>query len=50
MRAGIRAACGAGVARISAGNYGGRLGKHLVHLRRLFAPAGAPEGRGGGAP
>ena len=26
----------AGVARISAGNYGGRLGKHKIHLRELF--------------
>lgn len=42
MRAGVRAACGPGVVRISAGNYGGRLGKHLFHLRRLF-------GAGGGA-
>jgi formylmethanofuran--tetrahydromethanopterin N-formyltransferase len=44
MAAGIRAACGAGVARISAGNYGGRLGKHLFPLRPLFEP-GAGGGR-----
>jgi formylmethanofuran--tetrahydromethanopterin N-formyltransferase len=36
MAAGIRAACGRGIARISAGNYGGRLGKHLIHLRPLL--------------
>ena len=42
MRAGIRAACGGEVVRISAGNYGGRLGKHLFHLRPLLA--GVPGG------
>ena len=36
MAAGIPAACGDGIARISAGNYGGKLGKHLVHLRPLL--------------
>jgi formylmethanofuran--tetrahydromethanopterin N-formyltransferase len=36
MSAGIPAACGDGIARISAGNYGGKLGKHLVHLRPLL--------------
>ena len=36
MAAGIRAACGDGIVRISAGNYGGKLGKHLVHLRPLL--------------
>jgi len=36
MAAGIRAACGDGIARISAGNYGGKLGKHIVHLRPLL--------------
>jgi formylmethanofuran--tetrahydromethanopterin N-formyltransferase len=44
MAAGIRAACGEGIARIGAGNYGGRLGKHLFQLRALFG------GTGGGAP
>ena len=39
MVAGIRAACGEGIARIGAGNYGGRLGKHLFHLRPLLAAA-----------
>jgi formylmethanofuran--tetrahydromethanopterin N-formyltransferase len=42
MAAGIRAACGPGVVRIGAGNYGGKLGKHLFHLRRILA--GAPSG------
>jgi formylmethanofuran--tetrahydromethanopterin N-formyltransferase len=36
MTAGIRAACGPGVVRIGAGNYGGKLGKHLFHLRPLL--------------
>jgi formylmethanofuran--tetrahydromethanopterin N-formyltransferase len=34
--AGARAACGDGIARISAGNYGGKLGKHLIPLRPLL--------------
>jgi len=48
MAAGIRAACGPGVVRIGAGNYGGRLGKHLLRLRPLFEgrPAGDPAGGG----
>jgi formylmethanofuran--tetrahydromethanopterin N-formyltransferase len=36
MRAGIRAACRPGVLRISAGNYGGKLGPHHIHLRALL--------------
>jgi formylmethanofuran--tetrahydromethanopterin N-formyltransferase len=36
MATGIRAACGPGVVRIGAGNYGGKLGKHLFHLRRIL--------------
>jgi formylmethanofuran--tetrahydromethanopterin N-formyltransferase len=36
MAAGARAACGPGIVRIGAGNYGGRLGKHLFHLRPLL--------------
>jgi formylmethanofuran--tetrahydromethanopterin N-formyltransferase len=39
MAAGIRAACGEGIVRIGAGNYGGRLGKHLLHLRPILARA-----------
>jgi formylmethanofuran--tetrahydromethanopterin N-formyltransferase len=37
MAAGARAACGKGVVRLSAGNYGGRLGKHLFPLREACA-------------
>ena len=33
MRAGIDAACRPGVLSITAGNYGGNLGKHQFHLR-----------------
>jgi formylmethanofuran--tetrahydromethanopterin N-formyltransferase len=41
LRAGIEAACRPGVVQISAGNYGGRLGKHHFRLHDLLAPAGA---------
>ncbi len=37
MRAGILAAAGPGVHRISAGNYGGKLGAYAFHLRPLLA-------------
>jgi formylmethanofuran--tetrahydromethanopterin N-formyltransferase len=36
MAAGIRSACRDGIVRISAGNYGGKLGKHQFHLRRIL--------------
>jgi formylmethanofuran--tetrahydromethanopterin N-formyltransferase len=36
-RAGVRAACGPGVLRISAGNYGGELGPFHLHLHKLLA-------------
>lgn len=36
-RAGIRAACQPGVVRISAGNYGGKLGPFHLHLHKLLA-------------
>lgn len=36
MRAGIRAACGPGIVRVSAGNYGGKLGKHAFYLHRIL--------------
>jgi len=39
LRAGIEAACRPGVLEISAGNYGGKLGKHLFPLRELFGAA-----------
>ena len=37
LRAGIEAACRAGVVEITAGNYGGKLGKHHFHLHELLA-------------
>jgi formylmethanofuran--tetrahydromethanopterin N-formyltransferase len=37
MRVGIRAACRRGVRAISAGNYGGKLGPHHFHLRKILA-------------
>jgi formylmethanofuran--tetrahydromethanopterin N-formyltransferase len=37
MRAGIDAACGPGVVEITAGNYGGKLGKHQFHLREVLS-------------
>jgi formylmethanofuran--tetrahydromethanopterin N-formyltransferase len=39
MRAGISAAAGDGVLAITAGNYGGKLGKFHFHLRQLLAEA-----------
>lgn len=36
MRAGIDAACRPGVVEITAGNYGGKLGKHHFHLHALL--------------
>ena len=41
MRVGIDAACRPGVVEISAGNYGGKLGKHHFHLHTLVADASA---------
>jgi formylmethanofuran--tetrahydromethanopterin N-formyltransferase len=37
MRLGIDAACRPGVVAISAGNYGGKLGKHHFRLREILA-------------
>lgn len=37
LRVGIDAACRPGVVQISAGNYGGKLGKHHFHLHSLAA-------------
>jgi formylmethanofuran--tetrahydromethanopterin N-formyltransferase len=37
MKAGVRAACRPGVLRISAGNYGGKLGPHHFHLHQVLA-------------
>ena len=39
MRAGIEAACRPGVRAITAGNYGGNLGKHQFHLREIMGGA-----------
>jgi len=39
-RAGVRAACRPGVLRITAGNYGGKLGPFHLHLHKLLAPGG----------
>jgi len=39
MRAGIDAACRPGVRQISAGNYGGKLGPYLFHLRQVMEGA-----------
>jgi formylmethanofuran--tetrahydromethanopterin N-formyltransferase len=36
MRAGIRAACGPGIAQISAGNYGGKLGQYPLSLHKIL--------------
>ena len=36
MRVGLDAACRPGVVEISAGNYGGKLGKHHFHLHELL--------------
>ncbi len=37
MKAGIEGACTVeGIVKISAGNYGGKLGKHLIHIHNLF--------------
>src|SRR5678815_4226391 len=36
MRAGLEAACLPGVVEITAGNYGGKLGKHHFHLHELL--------------
>jgi formylmethanofuran--tetrahydromethanopterin N-formyltransferase len=36
-RVGVQAACRPGVLRISAGNYGGKLGPYHLHLHKLLA-------------
>ena len=35
-RVGVRAACRPGVVRVSAGNYGGKLGPFHLHLHKLL--------------
>ena len=37
LAAGIRAAAGPGIMAVSAGNYGGKLGKHHFHLHQVLA-------------
>lgn len=39
MRIGIHAACRPRIVRIAAGNYGGKLGKHLIRLQEVLASA-----------
>jgi formylmethanofuran--tetrahydromethanopterin N-formyltransferase len=41
LAAGINAACRSGVVAITAGNYGGKLGKHHFHLHQLPLETGA---------
>jgi formylmethanofuran--tetrahydromethanopterin N-formyltransferase len=38
-RAGVLAACGPGVRRVSAGNYGGKLGPHHLRLHEIVGPS-----------
>lgn len=40
---GIHAAVGEGIVSISAGNYGGKLGKHHFHLHKVLGDVGAEE-------
>jgi len=44
MAAGLRAAAGSGVVAITAGNYGGKLGKFQFHLRKLLEDQGTGDG------
>jgi formylmethanofuran--tetrahydromethanopterin N-formyltransferase len=39
MRAGVRAACRPGVLKVTAGNYGGKLGPFHLHLQKVLAAA-----------
>ncbi len=48
LAAGIEAACVPGVVEITAGNYGGKLGKHLFHLRELVNGGTGGQGQGQG--
>jgi formylmethanofuran--tetrahydromethanopterin N-formyltransferase len=40
MRDGIEAACREGIVAITAGNYGGKLGPHHFHLRKIMGGGG----------
>ncbi len=42
MRAGLHAAALPGVLKITAGNYGGKLGPHHIHLHRLLSDESTP--------
>jgi formylmethanofuran--tetrahydromethanopterin N-formyltransferase len=42
MTVALRSAAGEEIVAISAGNYGGKLGKFHFHLRQLLAGQGAP--------
>jgi len=48
MAAGLRAAAGSGVVVITAGNYGGKLGKYQFHLRKLLGQETGDRGQGTG--
>jgi formylmethanofuran--tetrahydromethanopterin N-formyltransferase len=43
MRVGVRAACRPGILRVTAGNYGGKLGPYHLHLHKIL---GAPPPAG----
>jgi formylmethanofuran--tetrahydromethanopterin N-formyltransferase len=47
MRVGLDAACRPGVVQISAGNYGGKLGKHHFRLHELLVESGQPAAGSG---
>jgi formylmethanofuran--tetrahydromethanopterin N-formyltransferase len=38
MRVGVQAACRPGILRITAGNYGGKLGPYHLHLHKILSP------------
>jgi formylmethanofuran--tetrahydromethanopterin N-formyltransferase len=48
MAAGLRAAAGSGVVAITAGNYGGKLGKFQFHLRKLISQESGVGGQESG--
>jgi formylmethanofuran--tetrahydromethanopterin N-formyltransferase len=49
MRVGIETACRPGIRSITAGNYGGKLGKHHFHLHEILGSGGGSEGGRGSA-
>ncbi len=50
MRIGIMAACRPGVRRITAGNYGGKLGPHHFYLRKILGGDRSPGAEPAGEP